>query len=77
MILASTFERTFGKQIFGTNLDLIWADRSAWFGFKRCRVTHEKHVKKTLKLRKRKTRHDPNPKNQDSQIYSAKADPSK
>ena len=36
----------------------------------------EQNIKKTRK-NKQKTRHDPNPENQDFQIYSAKAIPSK
>ena len=35
-----------------------------------------KNMSENLKI-KQKTRHDPTPKNQDSQISSAKADPSK
>ena len=40
------------------------------------RKTMEKNTSKNLKI-KAKTRHDPTSKNQDSQISSAKADPSK
>ena len=43
---------------------------------KSMRKTMPKNTSKNLKI-KQKTRHDPTPKNQDSQIYSAKADPSK
>ena len=58
---------------FGVNLDLFLLKNASK---NRCEKLCRKIRQQNLKI-KAKTRHDPTSKNQDSQISSAKADPSK